>query len=127
MASVLEDIGGEPALRALVERFYDLVESDPQGETIMHLHFRGHGLTHVREEQFNFLSGFLGGRRYYEEKHGKAEVRLMHAHVPIRLKDAEDWLALMDRAIADTGHTGPAVERMRTAFRRVAMVLVNRD
>ena len=127
MASPLDHLGGEEALRRLVNRFYDLVETDAQGAQIMRLHFRGHGLAHVREEQVNFLSGFLGGRRYYEEKHGKAEVRLMHAHVPIRLKDAEDWLALMDRAIADTGHTGPAVERMRTAFRRVAMVLVNCD
>ena len=38
---------------------FTLVESDPQGETIMSLHFRGHGLAHVREEQFNFLSGFI--------------------------------------------------------------------
>ena len=123
--SILEQIGGEPMLRKLVNRFYDLVESDPQGETIMRLHFRGHGLSHVREEQVLFLSGFLGGRRLYQEKHGHMDLRLMHAHVPITRTDAEDWLALMDRAIDDCGLAGPHVERMRTAFRRVALVLVN--
>jgi hemoglobin len=123
--SILDRLGGEAELRKLVNRFYDLVESDPRGENIMRLHFRGHGLSHVREEQFLFLSGFLGGRRYYLEKHGNMDVRLMHAHVPIATKDADDWLALMDQAIADCGHAGPHVERMRETFRRVAHMLVN--
>lgn len=123
--STLEELGGEPALRKLVDHFYDLIETDPRGENLMRLHFRGHGLAHVREEQFAFLSGFLGGRRYYEEKHGSMEVRLMHAHVPISLEDAESWLTLMDQAISDLGHTGAHVDKMRAAFRRVAMILVN--
>jgi hemoglobin len=123
--STLEELGGEPALRKLVDHFYDLIETDPRGENLMRLHFRGHGLAHVREEQFAFLSGFLGGRRYYEEKHGSMEVRLMHAHVPISLEDAESWLTLMDQAISDLDHTGPHIDKMRAAFRRVAMILVN--
>lgn len=125
MRSLLDELGGEAALRRLVNRFYDLVESDPQGARLLSLHFRGHGITHVREEQVAFLSGFLGGRRLYEERHGHADVRQMHAHVPIRVGDAEDWLALMDRAIADCGLTGAHVDRMRAAFRRVALALVN--
>ena len=123
--SMLDQLGGEPALRVLVNHFYDLIETDPRGENLMRLHFRGHGLAHVREEQFAFLSGFLGGRRYYEEKYGNMEVRLMHAHVPIAPADAESWLALMDQAIADMGHSGAHVDKMRLAFRRVALILVN--
>ncbi len=123
--SILDQLGGEQTLRTMVNRFYDLIEADPQGANILSLHFRGHGLSHVREEQFNYLAGFLGGRRYYQEKHGHQDVRLMHAHVPITQQDAEDWLALMDRAIDDTTRPGPHVERMRMAFRRVAMTLVN--
>ncbi|MBL0373990.1 globin [Rhizobium sp. KVB221] len=123
--SVLEQLGGEQALRELVTRFYDLIETDPRGANILRLHFRGHGLNHVRQEQFDFLSGFLGGRRYYLENHGNMDWRLMHAHVPIREKDAEDWLELMDQAIVDGGHSGPHVETMRAAFRRIAYLLVN--
>lgn len=123
--STLDQLGGELALRELVNHFYDLIETDPRGANIMRLHFRGHGLAHVREEQFAFLSGFLGGRRYYEEEHGNMDVRLMHAHVPIALEDAETWLELMDQAISDLGHSGPHVEKMRAVFRRVAMILVN--
>ncbi|MDZ4096269.1 MAG: group II truncated hemoglobin [Paracoccaceae bacterium] len=125
MQSMLDQIGGEPALRALVDHFYDLIEADPRGENLMRLHFRGHGLAHVRVQQFDFLCGFLGGRRYYEEKHGQMEVRLMHAHVPIARADAESWLALMDQALADMGHSGEHIDRLRTVFRRVALILVN--
>lgn len=126
MQTPLDQIGGEPGLTRLVHRFYDLVETDPRGATILGLHFQGHGLSHVREEQVNFLSGFLGGRRHYLEKHGHMDLRLLHAHVPIRPQDAEDWLALMDQALADCGHTGPGIDRIRAALRRAATALVNR-
>ncbi|MDR0808378.1 MAG: group II truncated hemoglobin [Gemmobacter sp.] len=127
MQTPLEQLGGDEALRRLVHRFYDLVETDPQGERILHMHFRGHGLDHVREEQINFLSGFFGGRQHYLEKHGHMNLRLMHEHVPIETRDAEDWLQVMDRALADCGHAGgPHVERIRSTLRRAALSLVNR-
>ncbi len=122
---MIDQIGGEDALRDLVEAFYDLVETAPEGETLRKLHLRGQGIPHARVEQFNFLSGFLGGRAHYREKHGHMDVRLMHAHVPISAQDAEDWLTLMDRALTDLGHEGPGVDRLRAAFRRVALLLVN--
>lgn len=122
---MIDHIGGETSLRRLVEDFYDLVESLPQGEALRKLHVRGHGLDHVRTEQFNFLSGFLGGRNYYKEKHGHADVRLMHAHVPISVQDAEDWLFCMDAALEKNGLAGPEIDRLRAVFRRICMLLVN--
>lgn len=97
----------------------------PEGENLRKLHLRGHGLEHVRAEQFNFLSGFLGGRRYYQEKHGHMDVRLMHAHIPITLQDAEDWLTCMDRALANNTLTGPKIDRLRSVLRRICLMLVN--
>ncbi|MGB5560654.1 MAG: group II truncated hemoglobin [Paracoccaceae bacterium] len=123
--TVIALIGGEGKLRELVETFYDVVETDPLGANIAKLHLRGHGLGHVRTEQFNFLSGFLGGRRYYEEKHRHMDVRLMHAHVPISLEDAENWLKCMDIALEQVGLAGPHIDRLRQVFRRIALMLVN--
>jgi hemoglobin len=85
----------------------------------------GHGLAHTREEQFDFLCGFFGGRSYYKEKHRHMDVKLIHEHIPITTEDAENWLKIMDRALNDLGHDGAHIERMRAALRRVAMVLVN--
>ena len=123
--TALSDIGGETQLRALVETFYDLVETLPEGSNLRRLHARGHGVAHARIEQFNFLCGFMGGRAYYKEKHGHMDVKLMHAHVPIRAADAENWLACMDKALDDEGHQGPHVDKLRQVFRRVALILVN--
>ena len=53
-------IGGEAGVEQLVKTFYDIVESDPMGESLMAMHNRGHGIAHAREAQFEFLSGFLG-------------------------------------------------------------------
>ncbi|SLN32677.1 Group 2 truncated hemoglobin YjbI [Roseovarius gaetbuli] len=123
--SALEDLGGEERLRALVETFYDLVETLPEGSNLRRLHGRGHGIDHARIEQFNFLSGFLGGRRYYMEKHGHMDVKLMHAHVPIRQVDADNWMVCMNKALDDEGHSGPHIDKLRAVFTRIATILVN--
>ncbi|SMX42504.1 group II truncated hemoglobin [Octadecabacter ascidiaceicola] len=123
--TALDDLGGEAPLRALVETFYDLVETLPEGSNLRRLHSRGHGIDNARVEQFNFLSGFMGGRHYYKEKHGHMDVKLMHAHVPIRLADAENWLHCMNKALDDEGHVGPHVEKLKQVFARVATILIN--
>ncbi|GAB1480141.1 group II truncated hemoglobin [Paracoccaceae bacterium] len=126
MQPMIERIGGEEAVRRLVDRFYDLIETLPQGATILDMHLRGHGLSHVRPEQFAFLSGFFGGRRYYHERHGHMNLREIHSHVDIRTQDAEDWLAVMDRAMSETGLAEPMRSQIAATFRRAALMLVNR-
>ena len=123
--SMLDDIGGEASLRDLFEYFYDLVETLPEGSNLRRLHARGHGVDHARVEQFNFLSGFMGGRQHYKEKHGHMDVKLMHAHVPIREKDADKWVLCMSRALNDEGHEDTLADRLTTVFRRIADILVN--
>jgi hemoglobin len=125
MEPMIDRIGGEAQVHLLVNHFYDLIETLPQGAAIMAMHQRGHGLSHVRPEQFDFLCGFFGGRRYYHERHGHMNLREIHAHVEIRLRDAEDWLAVMERAMTDT--EVPEAERgtIMATFRRAALMLVN--
>lgn len=125
MKSALEQIGGEARLRKLVERFYDRMETDPAVHALHRLHFRGHGLNHTRQAQFEFLCGFLGGRAYYKERFGHMNMREIHAHVPIREADAELWLETFDAALRDCAMEGPAVERLRASLRRAALSLVN--
>lgn len=122
---MLDGIGGEASLKDLVETFYDLIESLPEGSNLRRLQARGHGIKHARIEQANFISGFLGGRPHYKEKHGHMDVKLMHAHVPIRQADAENWLICMRRALADEGHSGPHIDKLNESFARVAAILIN--
>jgi len=123
--TAMDDIGGEARLRDLVERFYDLVEALPEGANLRHLHARGHGVAHARTEQFNFLSGFLGGRQYYKEKYGHMDIKQIHSHIPIRTEDAENWLMCMRQALVQEGHVGPHADKLNAAFTRVASILIN--
>ncbi len=125
MDPMIDRIGGEEQVHLLVTRFYDLIETLPQGRAIMEMHQKGHGLSHVRPEQFEFLCGFFGGRRYYHERHGHMNLREIHAHVEIRRQDAEDWLAVMDRAMAETAVPERERAEIMATFRRAALILVN--
>jgi len=49
----------------------------------------------------------------------------MHAHVPIRQADADNWMVCMNKALDDEEHQGPHVEKLRAVFQRVATVLIN--
>lgn len=125
MDPMISRIGGEDKVHLLVNHFYDLIESLPQGRAIMEMHLKGHGLSHVRPAQFEFLCGFLGGQRYYLERHGHMNLREIHAHVPIQRQDAEDWLAVMDRAMIETGVGDRERAEIMATLRRAALMLVN--
>lgn len=125
MEPMIDRIGGEEKVRLLVTHFYDLIETLPQGKAIMDMHLKGHGLAHVRRAQFDFLCGFLGGRRYYHERHGHMSLRDIHAHVDIRSQDAEDWLEVMGRAMQDVALPQPQAAQIMATLRRAAMMLVN--
>lgn len=123
--TLIDQIGGEDGLHRLVNRFYDLMETLPEAHDLHRLHFRGHGLAHTRHAQVEFMSGFMGGRQYYRERNGHMDLREIHAHVPIRTKDAETWLAVWDRVLQDCGHKGDHIDKLRNTVRRAALMLVN--
>lgn len=125
MQPMIDRIGGEAQVHLLVNRFYDLIETLPQGRAILKMHLQGHGLAHVRPAQFDFLCGFLGGRRYFMETHGHMNLREIHAHLEISAQDAEDWLAIMSRAMKDTGVLEEEGAQIMGVLRRAALSLVN--
>lgn len=125
MESLVDQIGGEENLAVLINRFYDLMETLPNAADIHRLHFRGHGIEQTRQQQIDFMSGFMGGRAYYREQHGHMDLREIHAHVPIRTEDAETWLGTWDHALDDCNLTGPHIDKLRMIVRRVALMLVN--
>jgi hemoglobin len=94
-------LGGEAGVRALVERFYDLMELDPAYAGIRALH--ASDLGSAREKLFLFLSGWLGGPPLYVERHGHPRLRARHLPFAIRVAERDQWLACMAQALDDCG------------------------
>lgn len=125
--TLYERLGGETGVRQLVEVFYDIVEFEPAGQELNILHLRGHGVAHSRLEQFNFLSGFLGGPKLYAEKSGHSNVRKMHEHVEITPSARRAWLNCMDMAFNRCGVAEDTKADIMEHFRTVAHMLENHE
>lgn len=125
--SLYDLVGGEVGVLKLVKVFYDIVETEPFAHKLLLLHLRGNGLAHSRVEQFNFLSGFLGGPKIYVEKHGHSNVRTMHEHVEINIESKDIWLECMSIAIDKVGLEFSTKSKLMRNFTAAAERLVNRS
>jgi hemoglobin len=96
-----ELLGGEEVLRRVVERFYALMDSEPEFHAVRRLH--PGDLSGSREKLFMFLSGWLGGPPLYAERIGNPMLRARHLPFPIGRAERDAWLACMRRALEDCG------------------------
>lgn len=96
--TLYEWIGGEAAIRRIVEAFYPKVTADPK---IGHLF--PEDITPVMEKQFMFLTQLFGGPRLYTEAYGHPMMRARHLKFEIDVERAEAWLACMKAALEETG------------------------
>ena len=93
-------LGGDDAVRRLVDRFYDLMDSVPEYYVIRKLHPAD--LAGSREKLYFFLSGWLGGPQLYVEKYGHPMLRARHLPFAIGLAERDAWLACMKQAMQDS-------------------------
>ncbi len=94
-----EALGGEAAVRALVDRFYDLMDTLPEVAGIRALHAKS--LKGSREKLFKFLSGWLGGPQLYVQQYGHPRLRARHLPFPIGNAERDQWMLCMNRALED--------------------------
>lgn len=119
-----EMIGGETGLKSLVNRFYDIMISAPEARELRALHAKS--LKRSREKLFLFLSGWSGGPQLYVEKFGHPRLRQRHMPFSIGMKERDQWLWCMNKAL-DEGHFDPrVVDYLKTRFSEVADFMRNR-
>jgi hemoglobin len=94
-----EQLGGEAGVRRLVDRFYDLMDTDPEAATIRALHATS--LKASREKLFLFLTGWTGGPQLYVERFGHPRLRMRHFPFAIGARERDEWLWCMDHALAE--------------------------
>ena len=119
-----EIIGGEPAVRQLVDRFYDLMDAAPEAANVRALHARS--LKASREKLFQFMSGWLGGPQLYVERHGHPRLRMRHFHFAIASRERDERLWCMERALAEQPMPQWLHEHLRDRLRQLADHMRNR-
>ena len=113
-----ELMGGEATVRALVERFYDLMELDPAFERLRAVH--GSSLESAREKLFLFLSGWLGGPSLYTDRFGHPMLRARHLPFAIGTLERDQWMACMKQAMEEVEVSATLRTALEGAFFRTA-------
>jgi hemoglobin len=117
--------GGEPGLRALVDCFYDLMDSRPAARSIRAMHPAD--LTVSRDKLSRFLCGWLNGPKRYQEKYGAISIPGSHAHLAIGHAEREAWLACMRDALAAQPYAEDFKDYLLRELAKPAARVRNRD
>lgn len=120
-----EILGGEQGVRALVDRFYDLMHTLPEAATIRALHPAE--LVGSRDKLFKFLSGWLGGPSLYVQEYGHPMLRARHLPFAIGAAERDAWMLCMTRALDERELDPLARTQLVSALYRVADHMRNRD
>lgn len=100
-SNLYELIGGAEKLREMVDRFYDLMEFEPEFAGIRVMHPSPNDSS--RDKLFWFLSGWMGGPNLYIEQFGHPRLRGRHLPYAIGVSERDQWLRCMAWAMQDVG------------------------
>ena len=112
--SIYEAIGGIDKVDELVDRFYDLMALEPIFSDLRAMHAQD--LSTSREKLKFFLTGWMGGPDIYSPKYGHPMLRARHLPFKIGLKERNQWLACMYKAMEDCGIDGSTAKQLEESF-----------
>lgn len=118
-------IGGDAQVRALVTRFYDLMDEDPDFYGIRKLH--PESLDGSREKLFMFLTGWLGGPPVYTDAFGHPRLRARHLPFAIGAGERDQWMSCMTQAMNDVGFETQMRDRLIASFANTADWMRNKE
>lgn len=117
-------LGGEAGVRALVDRFYDLMDLEPAYAGIRVLH--PSTLDGSRDKLFWFLCGWLGGPDHYIQRFGHPRLRARHLPYAIGNAERDQWMACMVQAMNERGIDPALADKLAEAFGGTADWMRNR-
>jgi hemoglobin len=123
--SLFDLIGGIARVRELVDRFYDLMDLEPDFAALRALH--PVSLDGSRDKLAWFLTGWSGGPDLYVERIGHPRLRARHLPYSIGLSVRDQWLHCMAFAMQDIGLDEALRDRLLNSFYQTADWMRNRD
>lgn len=118
-----ELIGGEPAVKKLVHRFYELMEELPEAYAVRQLH--PESLAGSEEMLFEYLSGWLGGPNLYIAKKGHPRLRMRHAPYAIGARERDEWMLCMTQALTEQVGDKGFRQALLNQFSELATHMIN--
>ncbi len=122
--SAYELIGGEAGVRALVDRFYDLMDRLDDVKELRAMHAKN--LKGSREKLYLFLSGWLGGPDLYVRKYGHPRLRARHMPFSIGIIERDQWMRCMNLAMEEMGMEESLRKMLGEALWKTADFMRNR-
>lgn len=116
--SLYDELGGEVGVRALVDRFYDEMDTLPEARGIRAMHATE--LDGSRDKLFWFMSGWLGGPELFLENRGPPRLRARHLPFAIDESARDQWMLCMRKALATTTISNDSRERLDSALWKLA-------
>ena len=119
-------LGGVDRVRALVERFYDVMsEREPALARLHPCTPEGRVERGPRDRFGLFLIGWLGGPDDYVAAYGHPRLRMRHARVAVDVAMRDAWLRCMAAAMDGAGVTGELRQFLDERFAEVADFMRN--
>ena len=115
-----QQLGGEAAVRGLVERFYELVEADADLRPVY-----PEDLSPGKEKLALFLIQWLGGPPAYSQVYGHPRLRRRHFPFVISELHAGRWLRHMRQAMKDEGWDAAFISTLYGNLAPLAHHMVN--
>ena len=109
-----EQLGGEPGVRLLVDRFYDLMDLEAAYAGIRALHPQD--LSGSRDKLFWFLGGWMGGPNHYIERFGHPMLRARHMPYQIGISERDQWMSCMILAMQEQSLPPDLAQRLAESF-----------
>lgn len=122
--SVFELAGGQPFFDALVDRFYEGVESDPE---LLALYPDQGDLAGARRRLALFLGQYWGGPTTYSDERGHPRLFMRHKGFAIDPAARDRWLRHMREAVAFMDPPAPIAGRLLAYFDMAAEAMRNLD
>ena len=125
--SLFDLLGGEPdatnQIRAIVEAFYDVMDSDEKAKTIRLMH--PEDLTSSREKLFMFLSSWTGGPQLYIERYGHPYLRRRHLPFKIGEEERDQWIYCMTKGLLNLKMEEEKIKALLNALYPIADFMRN--
>jgi len=117
---LFKELGGRENIEKVVDRFYDLIDEDPELRPIF-----PESMEQGRARQKLFLEEWLGGEPRYTTEIGPWQLRRRHAPFRVTETGATRWVGHMELALFDCGASKELAAEIASFLRPVAFRMVN--